>query len=80
MAEKQKRVEALAKRLKSVRARAGLTQDQLADASGVGVATIRRIEGSVSETKIDTLARLAETLKVDMKWLAFGGHREEMEQ
>jgi len=72
MTEKDKRLAGVADRLRSARNERGLTQDGLAEASGVGVATIRRIEGVVAEPKFDTIVRLAETLSVDMKWLAFG--------
>jgi len=79
MTDQAKRLAGAADRLRAARRERGLTQDGLAEASGVGVATIRRMEGAVSEPKIRTIAQLAGALKVDMKWLAFGGHREEME-
>ncbi len=80
MTDQAKRLAGVAERLRDARIQRGLTQDALADESGVGVATIRRMEGAVSEPKISTIAQLAEALKVDMKWLAFGGHREVLEQ
>lgn len=72
MTNREKRVAGVAERLRAARLARGLTQDQLADASGVGVATIRRIENRTTEPKIDTTARLAAALGVDLKTLAFG--------
>jgi len=76
MTEKDKRLAGVADRLRDARRKRGLTQEALAVKSGVGVATIRRIEGSVSETKIDTIVRLADALGVDLKTLAFGDGEE----
>ena len=51
--------------LKTARERAGLSQEGLADLSGVGVRTIRRIEGGWSPN-VRTLERLAEALGVEV--------------
>lgn len=80
MTERDKRLAGVADRMRAARRERGLTQDGLAEASGVGVATIRRMEGSVSETRIDTLARLADALGVDLKTLAFGDDEKGTEQ
>jgi transcriptional regulator with XRE-family HTH domain len=53
-------------RLKRARRRAILTQEQLADKSGVGVTTINRIEkGHVEDPHFSTLRKLAQALEVD---------------
>lgn len=50
-------------RLRSVRKRCGLTQPELAEASGVSLSLIRKIEqGERENTRIDTLRRLAVAL------------------
>jgi hypothetical protein len=38
----------------------------------VGIATIRRVEQHVDEPRLDTVRRLAGTLRVRPAWLAFG--------
>ncbi|MBN6038330.1 helix-turn-helix transcriptional regulator [Amycolatopsis sp. 195334CR] len=51
--------------LRDARRRAGLTQDQLAARSGVGVRTIRRLEnGSGNDPRIGTVTLLADALDV----------------
>lgn len=56
--------------LKRYRIEAGLTQEQLADKSGVSRTTIANIErGSQSFVKSSTIIKLADTLKVDPKVL-----------
>lgn len=52
--------------------RAGLTQKQLAERSGVAVATIRRALDGQFTPRIETTFKLANALGVDPKWLAFG--------
>ena len=52
--------------LKKVRRRAMLTQEQLAEKSGVGITTINRIEtGAVKDPHFSTLRKLARALEVD---------------
>jgi transcriptional regulator with XRE-family HTH domain len=56
----------LAERLRDARRAAMLTQEELAVESGVGVATIRRIEGGeITEPRFSTLRKLARTLDVE---------------
>jgi transcriptional regulator with XRE-family HTH domain len=63
-------VATLAERLKDARRRAMLTQEELAKESGVGVATIRRIEGGdILEPRFSTLRKLADALDVDRRQL-----------
>jgi len=49
-----------------------LTQQGLADASGVGLVTVRRTEQESSAPNLGTIRRLAEALSVREGWLAFG--------
>jgi transcriptional regulator with XRE-family HTH domain len=59
-------------RLKRARRRAGLTQVSLAGATGVGLATIRRVEQADAEPRVATARRLAQALGVRVEWLLFG--------
>ena len=59
-------VATLAERLKDARRAAMLTQEELAQESGVGVATIIRIErGQILEPRFSTLRKLARALDVE---------------
>ncbi len=62
----------MGQRLKQARKRFGWTQDDLAATSGVGIATVRRIEQETIEPRVTTIRRLATTLQVREAWLAFG--------
>ncbi len=56
--------------LKDARRRALLTQGELAEASGVGITTIVRIErGQIEEPRVSTLRKLADALDVDAREL-----------
>ena len=59
-------------RLKDARRRGGHTQVGLAKATGVGLATIRRIEQADFEPRLATARRLATALGVRVEWLVFG--------
>jgi len=52
-------------RLRDLRKRALLTQQELADKSGVGVTTIIRIENNQVEPQGRTIRKLAEALSVE---------------
>jgi transcriptional regulator with XRE-family HTH domain len=52
-------------RLRDLRKRALLTQQELADKSGVGVTTIIRIEHNQVEPHGSTIRKLAEALEVE---------------
>jgi uncharacterized Tic20 family protein len=54
----------LSKKVKELRARGGLTQEQLADTSGLSLRTIQRIENGETVPRGDTLRRLAVALQV----------------
>ncbi len=59
--------------LKPLRKAARLTQQQLADKSGIGRATIARIElGIIPSPRADTLASLAQTLHCTIDELVCG--------
>ena len=54
----------LAKRVKNLRSRKGLSQELLAENSGLSLRTIQRIENSETEPRGDTLRRLSDALAV----------------
>ena len=62
----------MGERLKWCRKRLGWRQEDLAQEAMVGIATIRRIEQHLDEPRLDTVRRLAGTLRVRPGWLAFG--------
>jgi transcriptional regulator with XRE-family HTH domain len=58
-------VDPLKEKLRGARRRAALTQTELAEKAGVGVATIARIEtGEITEPRVSTLRKLADALGV----------------
>ncbi|MFI6960002.1 helix-turn-helix domain-containing protein [Nocardia sp. NPDC050408] len=60
----------LGERLQSVRKRRGLTQRQLAQASGISVSLVRKIEqGERDDTRIETLRRMAVALECPVSML-----------
>ena len=60
--------------LKKARRRAMLTQEELAEKSGVGITTINRIEkGRVEDPHFSTLRKLAQALDVDPAELVSSG-------
>ncbi len=65
-------MQTMSERLKWCRQRYGWTQRDLAAASGLGLATIRRVEQQQFAPRLATVQRLAETLQVREGWLAFG--------
>ncbi len=62
----------MSQRLKWCRQRYGWTQRDLAAASGLGLATIRRVEQQQFAPRLATVQTLAATLHVREGWLAFG--------
>ncbi len=71
----------LSERLKKVRERRVLTQEELAAAAGVPVVTISRIEnGHTEEPRPSTVRKLAKPLGVDPTWLIFGEDDGQMEK
>ena len=59
-------------RLRYVRGRWKLSQDALAQRAGVGVATIRRMEGRKFDPRLSTVSKLADALQVRVEWLLTG--------
>lgn len=58
--------------LRKARHKAKLTQEQLADASGLEQATISKLEnGRIARPSYDTVTKLANALKVDPARLRF---------
>lgn len=55
-------IERFARNLATARLRAGLTQEQLSDLSGVHPTEVSRIENGQRDVRISTVARLAEAL------------------
>lgn len=62
-----------ARRLKALRAQAGLTQAALAERSGVAVSTIRQFEYGLREPTLGTLLKLADGLGVSLDVFAGRG-------
>jgi transcriptional regulator with XRE-family HTH domain len=65
-------MQSISERMKWTRKLFGWLQADLADVSGVGLHTIRRIEQGDFEPRLETVRRLAEALYVREGWLAFG--------
>ena len=55
--------------LREARERALLTQDALAEASGVTVSTISRLENGLQAARLDTIAKLAAAVRVPAEGL-----------
>lgn len=62
----------LGARLRFVRKKWGLTQEELADKAGVGVATVRRAENGYFEPRMETARKIADALHVRVEWLLTG--------
>ena len=56
-----------AKRLKELREQKGLTQEDLAKASGLSISFIRAVEQSVNAPSFETIEALASALQVKVK-------------
>lgn len=63
----------IGERLRSMRLRRALSQDNLAETSGVPKVTISRIENDrYGPPRPGTVRKLADALKIDPGWLLFG--------
>ena len=62
----------IGQRLKMAREGAAMRQVDLARQTGVGLATIRRIEQTDFEPRLATARKLATALDVRVEWLVFG--------
>jgi transcriptional regulator with XRE-family HTH domain len=57
------------RRVQALRERGGLTQEILADRIGRSVDTVSNIERGANSTRVETAARIAETLGVELREL-----------
>lgn len=57
-------IEKLAGKLKRLRKRRGLTQEQLAEAAGIGRSYLARLETARQDPTLSTIEKLAKALKV----------------
>jgi transcriptional regulator with XRE-family HTH domain len=57
------------RRVQALRERAGLTQENLADRIGRSVDTVSNIERGANSTRVETAARIAEALGVELREL-----------
>ena len=67
-------MDTIGKRLRDARERRFLTQDELAEVSGIQKVTISRIENDrqISKPRLATVRKLAYALEVDPGWIMFG--------
>ncbi|WP_280530724.1 helix-turn-helix domain-containing protein [Ornithinibacillus bavariensis] len=56
-------------KIKEVRLRKKLTQQQVADASGISKSMLSKIENGQTASAIATLSKISETLEVSLSWL-----------
>ena len=55
------------KRLQLLRKQAGITQEELANLTGLSIDTVSNIERGINGTKFDVLEQFAEILNVEVK-------------
>ena len=55
----------IGERLKDLRIRRALTQEELADKASIGKNTVNRVERNLTEPHMSTLRKLAQTLGVE---------------
>ncbi len=66
-------MDTLGQRLKFTRSRVVMTQAELAQAAGVALITVNRLENNaIDNPRPDTVRKLARALDVDPAWLLFG--------
>jgi transcriptional regulator with XRE-family HTH domain len=56
-----------AKRLKELREQKGMTQEELAKASGLSVSFIRSVEQGVSAPSFESIEKIAQVLEIPIK-------------
>lgn len=59
----------LGKKIKELRARKGLSQEELAEQAQISLRTVQRIENDETEARGDTLIRMAKAFHVDPEYL-----------
>jgi transcriptional regulator with XRE-family HTH domain len=62
-------LENIGKKVKEMRLRKKLTQQQVADASGISKSMLSKIENGQTASAIATLSKISETLEVPLSWL-----------
>ena len=67
------------RRIREARKASRVTQVELAARTGVAHSTLVRIERGQARPRIETVAKFAEALGVDPRWLAFGDGPERTE-
>lgn len=68
---------AVALRITKARSLSGMTQNELADKSGIAAAQISRYETGRNIPRMEVIAKLASTLGVSFDWLSYGDAEEE---
>jgi DNA-binding XRE family transcriptional regulator len=66
-------------RCRNARMAAGLTQAQVADAVGISIPTYKKYEQGVSLPNVETTVRIAQVLKVSIRYLTGGFYEQEKE-
>lgn len=67
------------KRIKEMRKKKGMTQEELSDAIAVSPFMIGKIERGESGTTIDTMGRMTEILGTSVDYHAYGGESTDLE-
>jgi len=57
--------ELLGKRIKEIRTKRGLTQEQLSELTNIGASSISKIEGGIYHPTDENLERIAEALQIE---------------
>ena len=57
----------LLKRIKERREVLGITQAHLAELSGIGLRTVKEIEGGLGNPRVETLSKIAEVLGMELR-------------
>lgn len=60
------------KRIKDLRKKAGMTQEQLAESVGISVEMMGKLERGASGTSVDTMGQIAEALSTSMDYITYG--------
>lgn len=70
----------LGKRIKEVRAAKGLTQEQLSELTGIGAASISKIESGIYHPTDDNLEKIAEALEIEPYKLYMCKHNKNIQE
>jgi transcriptional regulator with XRE-family HTH domain len=69
-------METLGSRLKSARAKVGMTQDVVSKKLGISFGTLSGYERNYRDPDTETLSKLAEMYDVSVSWLVTGKHEQ----